>query len=50
MRKPNTAIRNKGAVNLKLAFVSSRTVTFRYTNADGQRSEVEIKVRITKKK
>ena len=40
----------KGAVNLKLGFVSSRTVIFRYTNASGQKSEVKIKVRVTKKK
>lgn len=50
VRKPNTAIRAKGAVDLKLAFVSSRTVVFRYTNASGQKSEVKIKVRVTKKK
>lgn len=50
VRKPNTAIRDKGGVNLKLKFVSSRTVIFRYTNADGQKSEVKIKVRVTKKK
>ena len=50
VRKPNTAIRAKGAVDLKLAFVSSRTVIFRYTNATGQKSEVKIKVRVTKKK
>ena len=50
VRKPNTAIRDKGAINLKLAFVSDRTVIFRYTNADGQKSEVKIKVRVTKKK
>jgi len=50
VRKPNTAIRAKGAVNLKLAFVSDRTVIFRYTNAGGQKSEVKIKVRVTKKK
>lgn len=50
IRKPNTAIRDKGAVNVKLAFVSDRTVIFRYTNAAGQKSEVKIKVRVTKKK
>jgi hypothetical protein len=50
VRKPNTAIRAKGAVDLKLAFVSDRTVIFRYTNAAGQKSEVKIKVRVTKKK
>ncbi|MDA0170573.1 hypothetical protein OJ998_15845 [Solirubrobacter taibaiensis] len=50
VRKPNTAIRAKGAVNLKLAFVSDRTVIFRYTNAAGQKSEVKIKVRVTKQK
>jgi hypothetical protein len=50
VRKPNTAIRDKGAVNVKLAFVSNRTVIFRYTNATGQKSEVKIKVRVTKKK
>jgi len=50
VRKPNTAIRAKGAVDLKLAFVSDRTVIFRYTNATGQKSEVKIKVRVTKKK
>ena len=50
VRKPNTSIRAKGAVNVKLAFVSSRTVTFRYTNPGGQKSEVKIKVRVTKKK
>jgi hypothetical protein len=49
VRKPNTAIRAKGKVDLKLAFVSSRTVIFRYTNAGGQKSEVKIKIRITKK-
>jgi hypothetical protein len=50
VRKPNTAIRDKGAVNVKLAFVSSRTVIFRYTNAAGQKSEVKIKVRVSKSK
>ncbi|MBE2316176.1 hypothetical protein DVA67_009330 [Solirubrobacter sp. CPCC 204708] len=50
VRKPNTTIRDKGRVNVKLAFVSSRTVIFRYTNAAGQKSEVKIKVRVTKKK
>lgn len=49
VRKPNTAIRDKGAVNVKLAFISNRTVIFRYTNAAGQKSEVKIKVRVTKK-
>lgn len=50
IRKPNTSIRAKGAVDVKLAFVSSRTVTFRYTNPGGQKSEVKIKVRVTKQK
>ena len=48
--KPRTAIRSKGALDVKLAFLSSRTVIFRYTSAEGQRSQVRIKIKVEKKK
>jgi len=48
--KPRTLIRGKGRLNVRLAFVSSRTVIFRFTASDGQRSQVSIKVRVEKKK
>jgi hypothetical protein len=49
VKKPRTAIRSKGAVDLKLAFTSSRTVIFRFTSSSGRRSQVKIKLKIVKK-
>jgi hypothetical protein len=32
-----------------LAYTSSRTLTFRFTNTDGARSQVKIKIKVAKK-
>jgi hypothetical protein len=49
VRKPATLIRDRGAVRVILAYRSARTLIFRYTNADGQRSQVRIRIRVGKK-
>jgi len=49
VRKPATLIRDRGQVRVILAYRSARTLIFRFTNADGQRSQVRIRVRVGKK-
>jgi hypothetical protein len=49
VRKPATLIRDRGRVNVRLSYKSARTLIFRFTNADGQRSQVRIKIRVGKK-
>ena len=41
--------RNSGNLTVILAYKSSRLITFRFTNSDGQRSQVRIKVTVAKK-
>jgi hypothetical protein len=48
-RKTGAAVRSKGAITLVLAYKSSRTLVFRYTNADGKRTQVKLKIKVTKK-
>jgi hypothetical protein len=48
--KSGTTVAAKGAFQIILAYPSSRTLTFRFTNSDGQRSQVKIKIKVEKKK
>jgi len=48
--KSGTTIRDKGRFSMIVAYPSSRTLTFRFTNAAGKRSQVSIKVKVEKKK
>ena len=47
--KSGTTVAAKGAFQIILAYPSSRTLTFRFTNSNGQRSQVKIKVKIAKR-
>ena len=49
MEKAGTTIRNKGGLTVILAYKSSRLITFRFTNSDGQRSQVRIRVRVARR-
>ena len=44
IEKSGTTVRAKGAFQIILAYPSSRLITFRFTNSDGQRSQVRIRV------
>jgi hypothetical protein len=48
--KAGTTVRDRGKLTIILAYKSSRTITFRFTNSDGKRSQVSIKVKVEKKK
>jgi hypothetical protein len=48
--KPGTKVGSAGKITLHLKYVSSRTIEFRYTGADGKTSKVRIKVRIAQRK
>ena len=48
--KAGTTVRDSGKLTVILAYKSSRTITFRFTNSDGKRSSVSIKVKVEKKK
>jgi hypothetical protein len=48
-RKGGATVRSKGAITLILAYKSSRTLVFRYTNPDGRRSQVKLKIKVVKK-
>ena len=48
-RKGGATVRDKGAITLILAYKSSRTLVFRYTNPDGRRSQVKLKIKVVKK-
>jgi hypothetical protein len=48
-RKGGATVRNEGAITLILAYKSSRTLVFRYTNPDGRRSQVKLKIKVVKK-
>jgi hypothetical protein len=46
--KGGTAVRTRGRITIILAYKSSRTLIFRYTNPDGKRSQVKIKIKVAK--
>jgi hypothetical protein len=48
--KAGTTVRDSGKLTVILSYKTSRTITFRFTNTDGQRSTVNIKVKVEKKK
>ena len=50
IEKSGSTVRTKGAFQIILAYPSSRLLTFRFTNSDGQRSQVRIRVVVQKKK
>jgi hypothetical protein len=49
VKKAGTRIRDKGRLSVILAYRSSRLITFRFTNSDGQRSQVRIRIRVAKR-
>ena len=49
MEKAGTTIKNSGSLSVILAYKSSRLITFRFTNSDGQRSQVRIRVRVARR-
>jgi hypothetical protein len=49
VRKSGATVRGKGAITLVLAYKSSRTLVFRYTNADGRRSQVKLRIKVTRR-
>jgi hypothetical protein len=50
VRKPSGKVGNGGKITVVLKYTSSRTIEFRFTNADGKSSKVRIKVRIAQRK
>jgi len=48
--KSGTTVASKGAFTIILSYPSSRLLTFRFTNSDGQRSQVRIRIIVQKKK
>jgi hypothetical protein len=48
--KGGATVRDKGGITLILSYKSSRTLTFRYTNPDGKRSQVKIKIKVERPK
>jgi hypothetical protein len=48
-RKGGATVRSNGAITLILSYKSSRTLVFRYTNPDGRRSQVKLKIKVVKK-
>jgi hypothetical protein len=49
VRKPGTRIRDKGRLSVVLSYRSSRVIIFRFTNSNGQRSQVRIRIRVAKR-
>ncbi len=49
MEKAGTTIKTQGGLSVILAYKSSRLITFRFTNSDGQRSQVRIRVRVARR-
>jgi len=45
-----TTVAAKGAFKIILSYTSSRTLIFRFTNSEGKRAQVSIKVKVEKKK
>ena len=50
VRKPSGKVGNGGKITVVLKYASSRTIEFRFTNADGKTSKVRIKVQIAQRK
>jgi hypothetical protein len=50
VKKPGGKVGSGGKITLVLKYASSRTIEFRFTNADGKSSKVRIKVRIAQRK
>ena len=50
LEKRGTTVSGKGRLRIILAYGTSRTITFRFTNSDGKRAQVSIKVKVEKKK
>ena len=48
-RKGGATVRTNGAITMILSYKSSRTLVFRYTNPDGRRSQVKLKIKVVKK-
>jgi hypothetical protein len=48
--KTGTTVRADGKLTIILSYKTSRTLIFRFTNSDGKRSQVSIKVKVEKKK
>jgi hypothetical protein len=48
--KTGTTVRSDGKLTIILSYKTSRTLIFRFTNSDGKRSQVSIKVKVEKKK
>jgi hypothetical protein len=49
VRKGGATVRTNGAITLILSYKSSRTLVFRYTNPDGRRTQVKLKIKVVKK-
>ena len=45
-----TTVGSKGRLSIILSYPSSRTIIFRFTNSDGKRSQVSIRVKVESKK
>jgi hypothetical protein len=50
VKKPSGKVGSGGKIAVVLKYTSSRTIEFRFTNADGKTSKVRIKVRIAQRK
>ncbi len=48
--KSGTTVADKGNFSIILAYSSSRTLIFRFTNTDNKRSQVSIKIKVEKAK
>jgi hypothetical protein len=49
VEKAGTTVRDSGRLTIILSYRSSRLLTFRFTSADGQRSQVRIRIRVARK-
>jgi hypothetical protein len=49
LEKAGTTVRAKGNLTIILSYRSSRTIRFRFTSNDGQRSQVSIRVKVERK-
>lgn len=50
LEKRGTTVGNRGRLRIILAYKSSRTIIFRFTNSDGRRDQVSIRVKVERKK
>jgi hypothetical protein len=49
IEKPGTTVYSKGRIRFIVAYRTSRTLIFRFTNSDGQRSQVRIRIRVARR-